>query len=115
MKIIDDRCNEKKLINLLKYKSLTMWGYFQNLYWYRNSYNEIIQEIVNFFLYKYLKYVKSYNVVLSTNYYPALSKLNIRITFNYYLNGLRKLNIKKRDKILIIGFDIRQTLNSLLF
>jgi hypothetical protein len=102
--IINDSCNHKKLKNLLTYKSISMFGYFQKLYWYKSSYKNVIDELISF-LRIYFKDVRVYNVVLSTNYYPESNKRAIGLNFDYYLNGLKKLKIKNNNNILIIGYD----------
>lgn len=103
-KMINDDSNIENFNKLFYYKNYSICGYFQKKKWYLNSYKEVISEVINSLSSKYLELVKSNHVVLSTNSFPLISKMNYVIQFSYYFNSLKKLKITKNSKIFIVGY-----------
>ena len=75
----------------------------------------MISELIENYLFKYSKKVKSYSLVISTNAYPQIFKLGIVLDNNYFLNGLKKLKIKKRTHIIILGNTKNNYIKKLVF
>ena len=82
---------------------VSIFGYFQKKKWYEHTYKDVSRELIRSVSSKYLKNTKFNDVVLSTNSYDDVVKNGRLLKHNYYLKSLKKLKIRKKSQILIIG------------
>ena len=85
-------------------KNFAMDGYFQNKYWYKSELFKIIEKIFSSKIKKKLRDIKMYDVVISLRRGDYVD-LGWALDLNYYYSAIKKLKIKKKEKIKIICKD----------
>jgi len=85
-------------------KSFAMDGYFQNKHWYKSELFKIIENILSSKIKKKLRNIKIYDVVISFRRGDYVG-YGWALDLNYYYSAIKKLKIKKKEKIKIICKD----------
>ena len=85
-------------------KKITLQGYFQDPKWYKSVLKGVIFEIFSKNLIKELKKINLHDVVISFRRKDYI-QLGMCLSESYYINSIKKLKIKKKEKIKIVSDD----------
>ena len=97
--VTDQQQSKKNLFN-----KFFINGYFQNIKFYKPVLEIIINELFSIKLRNYLKKIELHDIVISFRRSDYI-KMGCCLDESYYFNSLKKLNIKKNEKIKIISDD----------
>ena len=111
--IFNNVIRDNSQLRVLNKKRITLNGYFQNKKWYENEWKNTVNFVIKSF--RNRNKIKKYPIIISLAMGKSNKETKRRIKFEYYLKGLKFLNIKKKDTIFIAGVYTKRLLADFIF